>query len=40
MNEQLITDIQNRIKEADSLDALFNEVDLEVYDGKDLNEWR
>lgn len=32
MNEQLIIDIQNRIREVDSLDALFNEVDLEIYE--------
>jgi hypothetical protein len=28
---QIITDIQNRIREVDALDELFNEVDLEVY---------
>ena len=40
MNEQLITDIQNRIREVDALDSLFSEVDLEVYEEKEINEWR
>ena len=32
MNEQLIIDIQNRIREVDALDELFNEIDMEIYD--------
>ena len=32
MNEQLIIDIQNRIREVDSLDELFEEIDIELYD--------
>lgn len=35
--EQLTTDIQSRIREADAIDKLFNEVDTEVYDEE---EWR
>jgi len=31
MNEQLILDIQNRIREVNALDELFNEVDLTIY---------
>lgn len=30
--EQLTTDIQERVREADVIDKLFNEVDTEVYD--------
>ena len=40
MNDQLIADIQARIKEADEIDQLFKEVDIEVYEDKDKNEWR
>lgn len=32
MKEQLILDIQNRIREVDALDELFNEVDTELYE--------
>lgn len=32
MNDQLILDIQNRIREVDVLDELFNEVDTELYE--------
>ena len=39
-NDQLIKDIQARIREVDALDALFNEIDTEIYEDKDLNEWR
>ena len=35
--KQLTTDIQARIREADAIDELFNEVDIEVYDE---DEWR
>lgn len=35
--EQLTADIQARIREADSVDELFNEVDTEIYDEED---WR
>jgi hypothetical protein len=34
--EQLIIDIQNRIREVDSLDALFEEVDLKVYNEEEV----
>jgi len=37
MNEQLIIDIQNRIRDAESLDALFNEIDTEIYDEEDFH---
>jgi hypothetical protein len=30
MNDQLIKDIQARIKEADQMDELFNEIDKEL----------
>ncbi len=31
MKEQLIIDIENRIREVDALDEIFNEVDLTIY---------
>lgn len=38
MNDQLIIDIQNRIREVDSLDELFGEIDDELYE--DMEDWR
>lgn len=38
MNDQLITDIQNRIREVDSLDELFAEIDLILYE--DTEDYR
>lgn len=37
MNEKLIEDIQNRIREVESLDELFEEIDAEIYEEED---WR
>lgn len=32
MNDQLILDIQNRIREVEALDELFIEIDIELYE--------
>ena len=38
MNDQLVIDIQNRIREVEALDELFIEIDIEIYD--ESEEWR
>ena len=35
MNEQLIIDIENRIREVDSIDELFNKVDTKIFEEED-----